>query len=452
MFKKTVLSLLLALAGASAFAADYYLVVPVKGRTSTDPYAAIKVALNAYTLPGAEVGTAYSFDLKPLLAVSGDANFDASQVTWSLDGTTLPAGLSLNADGTLSGTPASAGTTNFSVRATYKTKSGVQSYQVVAVNIVVTLSGGTLPSVGLNTPYTYSLYNKLAVTGDANYVSGSGVTWSQTGGSLPTGLTLNSNGSLTGTVAEFADTGTTFSARATYKNKTSDATYTLLPGDPSYASVAALLKMDGTAGSTSIVDAKGGTYTPYSVSISSTTAKFNESGYFAGGSAKGVVGPVISLPGDFTLETWVNPSAASLTPAMVPLMAQWHQAVGWGGYLLAISSGSVNFYFYPFSGSNIFMSAGTIPANTWSHVAVTRSGSTWRMFINGTQKATTTFSSAGPNLSVNFTLGNYYNSSGVFGATGATSFSGYMDEVRVTKGVSRYNAAFTPSAYPFTTR
>lgn len=70
MLKHIIHGALLLVLGTSVFAADYFVVVPVKGRTATAPVQDIQVSLNAYTLPGALEGSAYSFNLAQLLQVA----------------------------------------------------------------------------------------------------------------------------------------------------------------------------------------------------------------------------------------------------------------------------------------------------------------------------------------------------------------------------------------------
>lgn len=92
----------------------------------------ILVALAGATLPPGDVGSAYSYDLNQLLSVTGDSNFLVSGVSWSVTAGGLPSGLNLSG-GLISGTPSSknlSGST-FQVQASYKTKSGQQSYTIV---------------------------------------------------------------------------------------------------------------------------------------------------------------------------------------------------------------------------------------------------------------------------------------------------------------------------------
>jgi hypothetical protein len=85
--------------------------------------------------------------------------------------------------------------------------------------------------------------------------------------------------------------------------------------------------------------------------------------------------------------------------------------------------------------------------NTWYHVAVVRSGTNLYWFINGTQAGTT----------YNIGTTTIYNSGQplLIGCrdliTGPWSyFNGWMDEIRVSKGIARWTSNFTPPAAPYT--
>lgn len=77
----------------------------------------------------------------------------------------------------------------------------------------------------------------------------------------------------------------------------------------------------------------------------------------------------------------------------------------------------------------------TINTNTWYHLAVTRSGSTFKMFLNGTQIGTTTDTDAIGNYASALNIGRraYDNSNFV---------NGYIDEIRISN-VSRWTSGFT---------
>jgi hypothetical protein len=218
--KSAIASALLA-AATSSFAADYFVVVPVPAKTTGAQN--INVALAGYSLPAGLIGQAYiGFDFKRLLSVTGDAQYTGYGVHWSVAQGRLPAGLTLNSDGTLSGTPTAAGTASFQLLASYKSKAGQQAYQVVVANITVGLATGTPPQALVGQSYSYDLKPLLSVTGDAAY-TGSGVAWSVVSSTLPAGLFLTSDGWIGGTPSA-GGTGA-ITARATYKTVSGQQTY-----------------------------------------------------------------------------------------------------------------------------------------------------------------------------------------------------------------------------------
>jgi len=236
--KKSLIASLLALASFSSFASSYYVVVPVKGRTSATADA-VRVTLNGYSLPTGLVGTPYAgFDLKTLLSVAGDPAYSGYGVKWSVASGSLPAGLTLNADGTISGTPTATGTGAFQVKATYKTKGGVQSYQIVVADITVALAAGTPPEAVVGKAYLYDLKQLLSVTGDSAY-NGSGVAWSVVADTLPAGLQLKTDGTITGTPT--AGGNGSLTARATYKGRNGDQTFQVVSLDIKVALATATL-------------------------------------------------------------------------------------------------------------------------------------------------------------------------------------------------------------------
>jgi len=219
--KKTLLATALALVSLSSFASSYYVVVPVPARTSSAD--SIKVTLNSYSLPSGLVGMPYAgFDLKTLLSVSGDPAYSGYGVKWSLVSGSLPEGLTLNANGTISGTPTASSTGAFQVKATYKTKGGVQSYQIVVANLTVALAAATPPEAIVGQAYSYDLKKLLSVTGDSAY-NGSGVTWSVVADTLPVGLKLLADGTISGTPTAAGSGAVT--ARATYRTSKGEQTY-----------------------------------------------------------------------------------------------------------------------------------------------------------------------------------------------------------------------------------
>jgi hypothetical protein len=239
-------------ASASAFASEYYVVVPVPNRTATAGN--ILVSLSSYQLPQGLVGDAYAgFDFNSVLQVLGDPQFSASNVRWSVASGALPAGLTLSATGKLSGTPTAPANSSFQLLASYKTKAGQQSYTVTINNLVVALATAILPDGVQGAGYRVDLNPELTVSGDPAY-TGDGVTWSVISGSLPAGLSLSSNGVISGApTAENA--GTPFTVQAAYKTRAGQQQYQVMVGAIAVSLGSATLP-DGTQSSAYSYDLK----------------------------------------------------------------------------------------------------------------------------------------------------------------------------------------------------
>ena len=84
---------------------------------------------------------------------------------------------------------------------------------------------------------------------------------------------------------------------------------------------------------------------------------------------------------------------------------------------------------------------GTISAGNWYHVALVRSGNTFYTFLNGTLGESWVNSSSLLNP-----IGAIYVGSGV----GSQYFDGYIDEVRLRRGVAEWTSSFDPPTAPYT--
>jgi hypothetical protein len=222
------------------------------------------------------------------------------------------------------------------------------------------------------------------------------------------------------------------------------------PVDLYRSQVSILLHGDGTNGSTVITDNSPSPKTVTAVGnaqISTAQSKFGGSSIAFDGT-----GDYLSIPdndafdlgtGDFTIEGWVNYSSS--TTFATALTKGWPTGSAGGAFLVTLVVG--NLVFYAESGSNSWdiASARSIVSGlqllTWYHIAITRSGNTFRTFSNGVVAETWTSS-----------LGLFNNSDIVsVGAskTGSNGMNGYIDDLRITKGVARYTANFTPPTAQF---
>ncbi len=214
-----------------------------------------------------------------------------------------------------------------------------------------------------------------------------------------------------------------------------------LPGaDPYWAQVVLALHMEGSNGGTTFTDLKGHAVTAGGNANTSTTNKQYgaTSAYFDGAS------DYLSIPasvdfvfgtGDFTVECYVNHVAASggsvvndkhifgsfgLNPDMVfALDFSALKPILWDGTTQHTGSSGV-------------------PANTWAHVAWCRLSGVLYIFINGSPVY-----SGACTVDFNSQATIYIGS---MQTDNTRHFSGFIDDLRVTKGAARYSAAFAPPA------
>jgi len=133
--------------------------------------------------------------------------------------------------------------------------------------------------------------------------------------------------------------------------------------------------------------------------------------------------------GDFTIEFWVYPASSAGTQVYLDQRA--------GSVTSAVPtiytvSGTIYYYV---SGSNR-ITGGTVAANQWSHISICRSGSSTKLFINGTQSGST-FTDTTTYITASVRIGE-----GNDGA-GAYPYSGYLSNFRIVKGTALYTATFT---------
>jgi hypothetical protein len=200
-------------------------------------------------------------------------------------------------------------------------------------------------------------------------------------------------------------------------------------------------------GNASIVDMSGcaDIETVGNASSSSTVTKFaSKSMRFYGNDYLSISTPTASTNNplsigvaDFTIEAWIYPTAALTNYAAI--YASFGGART-GAYLLrTINTGKLAFYIHP--ALDVVTSTSTIATNTWTHVAVARSGGTIRLYVNGVLEA----SAANTTNLVNdpahpATVGGYWQTVAL---EPNGYFTGYIEDLRLTRGVGRY---FSPAS------
>jgi hypothetical protein len=140
--------------------------------------------------------------------------------------------------------------------------------------------------------------------------------------------------------------------------------------------------------------------------------------------------------GDFTIEGWVYTNAAGVVYGIINKGAS--TPTGW-----SLEINASNQLVWYSAGTAVKTSTTTISASTWTYFAISRSGTNLYMFINGTLQG-----SAGTD-STNYNQTNNM----IIGATRAlgNGLNGYLDDLRITKGVARYTASFSAPTAAFPT-
>lgn len=281
---------------------------------------------------------------------------------------------------------------------------------------------GSLTITGGVSPYSVSVYSGTAPPGVTFSVSGSSVIAS---GNTTTNGSYSWTLRVTSTDGQHADSAQSVTVQ--------DAS------DPYWSSVVALLHFDGTDGSTTFTDEKGHTFTASGgTEIDTAESKFGgASGKFTitnGGVESSASSDFTLGTGDFTVEFW----------------ARWTD--GSGGYMfdfapgdraaIGIYAGKL-FYYDPTTGGYGSLYNGpseSLYRNQWNHIAVARSSGTLRAFLNGVKWGEQT--SALDIIGDKVVFGKWFAGSGY-------DFVGHIDDGRITEGVARYTANFTPPATAF---
>lgn len=226
-------------------------------------------------------------------------------------------------------------------------------------------------------------------------------------------------------------------------------------GDPHWANVVALLHMDGVNGDTSISDSTGRIWARAGTgaALSNEQAKFGPTSLKNTNSSSdfNAAAGILTATDLFTAEGWFYLLGAPFTGSG---NAQEHALVTQGAFSANGAFGAGIRYstmklYFDFRGGNggdgNIDGSSTLSLNTWYHFAATWDGATHRGFINGALEYAVARSFGWKNTGQPMRVGRMTEDSSVW----ERAINGYIDEVRVTKGVARYTSAFTPPDAPF---
>ena len=207
------------------------------------------------------------------------------------------------------------------------------------------------------------------------------------------------------------------------------------------------LPFDGSNGATSTSDLsnQNHTVTVNGAQISSAQSKFGGTSLLLDGS-----NDYLSIggsewnsnlnSGDFTVEFWIRLD----TLGDSRIITNYNGSNGWGVAMWSGGGGTNYFDGYWYNGSwqyiqyNHGSASHTTPSvDTWYHLAFVRNGNDWSLYLNGTAEYTRTVSGSITSSTLGaLEIGRRYDA--------AQYVDGYIDDLRITKGLARYTSNFTP--------
>lgn len=218
--------------------------------------------------------------------------------------------------------------------------------------------------------------------------------------------------------------------------------------DPFFSSVILLSHLDGTNGSTALVDQKGNTMT------AGGNAHIDTAQSVGGGASMAFDGSADYFylnnttafafgTSDFTIEFWIKFNSVSA----IQTIFDWRSTFDNGAYSrpdLFISTDGKLYYMT----LNTAQINGTMTMSTgvWYHIAVSRVSGSTRMFVDGVQNGNTYADG------LNYDAGANRPLIGVVADGAQYGLNGWIDDFRITKGVGRYSSTFTRPTPPFPDR
>lgn len=228
--------------------------------------------------------------------------------------------------------------------------------------------------------------------------------------------------------------------------------------DPYFSDVSLLLHMDGSDGSTTFTDSSSNTLTVTAngnAQIDTAQSKFGGASALFDGS-----GDYLSIPdapeirlgsSDFTIECWVRFSSLS---GRRTFAGKWAGNIYTGReWFWRVDPGSNELEFlFEDAATNTFRTVPhtwTPATGEWYFISIVRSGNDFYHFVDGV--------SLGSPVTLNYEIHSEdgllligaQNNGTKTGIAPVNEMDGWIDDFRITKGVSRYTSNFTPPTAAF---
>ena len=149
--------------------------------------------------------------------------------------------------------------------------------------------------------------------------------------------------------------------------------------------------------------------------------------------------------GDFTIDFWVRFDSFPAVDTYAQIVLQYTNDSNYNSFSIGYLGERFNVDCNTSGVADVsFTKTITTSLSTWYHVAFVRNGNDWLIFLDGVQQGTTVSDSS----ALTDHTGSLYigGKQGIIGV----DFDGYIDELRISKGVARWTSNFTPSTTAYT--
>ena len=209
--------------------------------------------------------------------------------------------------------------------------------------------------------------------------------------------------------------------------------------------------MDGVNAGTTFTDSS---FAPHTITVSgdtntsSTQKKFGPTSAYFDNTGDFLTVPASSdwnvYGSDYTVDFWFYATSFADWDGLVACNSSdpygWNIQLDAAGRLLYMAGDGGTWEFNTYNTGQTALSL-----NTWYHVAMTKSGTTWNIYVDGTLYQGPYTASAQNTDAVDLSIGRAP-------VWGARDFNGYIDELRMSKGIVRWSTNFTPPATSYTRR
>ena len=203
--------------------------------------------------------------------------------------------------------------------------------------------------------------------------------------------------------------------------------------------------LDGTEKQT--LTTTGGIYHDTAQSV------FGKSSMYHDGSANPIVWndsiDFTMAAGDFTIDAWIRVERDS--GAGQTICSHWSTTSGYKSYIFSYNAGTgqLNFLYSTNGSANSgqYLNTVNLSLNTWYHIAIERSGTVLQFYVDGVKASAshTIGTTSLFNAPMGYRVGAYID-----GASAINKLNGWMDELRIGKGIARYGLTnFTPPTEPY---